>query len=161
MVKKLIWGAGVHHDKETSRKVILITGANRVIGLETARQLARRGCHVVIGVRDEESGRAAVQTVQAEGGPATFLPLDVSQSNSIEAAACAFPRIASHLDVLINNAGIYSEKGLTVLTVSRDQLTQDFQTNTFGPLAVTQGSCLFCGRRWQPGSSMSPAVTAS
>src|SRR5262249_26555960 len=90
------------------------------------------------GSRDEASGRAAAQTAQAEGGPATFLPLDVCSSESIAAAARAYSRVAGHLDVLINNAGIYPDKGVTVLTVSREQLTETFQTNTFGPLAVTQ-----------------------
>src|SRR5262249_14150161 len=108
------------------------------IGLETARQLARRGCHVVIGARDEAAGRAAGQAVQAEGGLATFLPLDVSKSDTIGATARAFAPGAGHLDGLLNNPGLYPDKGLTVLTVSRDQLTQTFQTNTFGPLAVTQ-----------------------
>src|SRR5262249_38664643 len=118
--------------------------------VETARQLARRGCHVVLGARDEASGRAAAQTAQAEGGPATFLPLDVSSSESIAAAARAYSRVADHLDVLINNAGIYPDKGLTVLPVSREQLTQTFQTNTFGPLAVTQAFLPFLRKAAAP-----------
>ena len=59
-------------------------------------------------------------------------------STSIRAAASNFATIADHLDVLVNNAGIYPDKGLTILTLPRDRLDQTFQTNTFGPLEVTQ-----------------------
>jgi NAD(P)-dependent dehydrogenase (short-subunit alcohol dehydrogenase family) len=121
-----------------TERIVLVTGANRGIGLETARQLARRKFSVVIAARDEGGGRRAAESITADGGKATFLPLDVSSSDSIWAAAKAFSRIADHLDVLINNAGIYPDKGLTVLTLSRDLLDQTFQTNTFGPLEVTQ-----------------------
>jgi NAD(P)-dependent dehydrogenase (short-subunit alcohol dehydrogenase family) len=66
---------------------MLITGANRGIGLETARQLARRGCHVVLASRNEESGRQAAQAISTDSGKATFLALDVRRSDSLGPSA--------------------------------------------------------------------------
>jgi NAD(P)-dependent dehydrogenase (short-subunit alcohol dehydrogenase family) len=124
--------------KKQAPRFVLITGANRGIGLESARQLAQRDFHVIIAARDELSGRNVTDAIIAEKGKATFLHLDVSDSASIRAAASNFASIADHLDVLINNAGIYPDKGLTILTLPRDRQDQTFQTNTFGPLEVTQ-----------------------
>jgi len=118
--------------------IALITGANRGIGLETAHQLARRGFHVVIAARDQRSGEQAAQAIHSAGGKATFLPLDVSSSESIQTAARRFDSIADRLDVLINNAGIYPDEGLNILTIPRQRMAETFQTNTFGPLEVTQ-----------------------
>ncbi len=119
-------------------RTALVTGANRGIGLETAKQLARRGFHVVIAARDEASGNLATKETEAFGGIATFLSLDVSDSKSIREAANRFANISDRLDVLINNAGIYPDEGVTIANVPRSIMVRTFQTNTFGPLEVAQ-----------------------
>src|SRR4051794_11681372 len=121
-----------------AEKIVLITGANRGIGLETARQLARRGFHVVIAARDDRGARQAAAGIQAAGGKATALLLDVSNSGSVRNAVEQFASVADHLDVLINNAGIYPDQDVSIVSLSRDRLAETFQTNTFGPLEVTQ-----------------------
>ncbi|MFA7098390.1 MAG: SDR family NAD(P)-dependent oxidoreductase, partial [Gammaproteobacteria bacterium] len=94
-------------------KTVLITGANRGIGFEIARQLALRGFHVVIGVRSEHQGQKAQRELE-QAGRVSVLVLDVSDSKSIAIAASRFAPIGQ-LDVLINNAGIYPDEGLSIL----------------------------------------------
>lgn len=118
--------------------IALITGANRGIGLEIARQLAKRGMQVVIGARRRTEGEQAAENIKRDGGRVSVLQMDVRESASLHTAAQEFSRLADHLDVLVNNAGIYPDRDVSVLTVSRDQLTATFQTNTVGPVLVTQ-----------------------
>jgi NAD(P)-dependent dehydrogenase (short-subunit alcohol dehydrogenase family) len=115
--------------------IALITGANKGIGLETARQLAKTGIHVLIGARDTAKGQAAVQTLQAEGLNAELLELDVTQEASVKAAAQNMMQRHGKLDILVNNAGINPEFPQSIFTIeqlSLEMLTQIYQTNVFG-----------------------------
>ena len=123
---------------EKTQRVALISGANRGIGLETGQQLIRRGFYVVLTARDEASGDRAARSVDAGDGSAAFLAIDVSSSDSIRQAASRFQGIADRLDVLVNNAGIYPDEGMNILTIPRNQMVQTLQTNALGPWEMTQ-----------------------
>src|SRR5439155_26347035 len=92
------------------KRIALVTGANKGIGFEVARDLARKGFHVFLGARDTESGEAAAEKLRKEGeedyGEITFLKINVSKSDSIRSAADEFARKSDRLDALVNNAGI-------------------------------------------------------
>ncbi|WP_437201854.1 SDR family NAD(P)-dependent oxidoreductase [Planctomicrobium sp. SH664] len=115
-------------------KTVLITGANRGIGLQVAKDLSQRGFHIILGARDRQAGEQARQEIV---GTVDVLELDVSSEISIQKAVARLGEDLS-LDVLINNAGIYQDQGFNIQTVSRERLDATFQTNAFGPLSVTQ-----------------------
>jgi NAD(P)-dependent dehydrogenase (short-subunit alcohol dehydrogenase family) len=119
------------------RRIAVVTGANKGIGLEIARQLARQGITVFIGARDEERGRAAAEKLQAEGLDARPLRLDVTDDASVAAAAAFVEQSAGHLDVLVNNAGIAIDDG-PPSRVSIDVLRRTYETNVFGIVRTTQ-----------------------
>jgi NAD(P)-dependent dehydrogenase (short-subunit alcohol dehydrogenase family) len=118
-----------------AKKIACVTGANKGIGFEIARQLLERDFYVVLTARNRDAGERAISQL---GAGACFLPLDVSDDVSIERAAKEFGVNHDRLDALVNNAGIYPDAGFNVLTISREQLIATFQTNTFGPLRVVQ-----------------------
>lgn len=116
----------------------LVTGANKGIGLEVVRQLAARGFHVFLTARGRELGEAAMQALRSQGLSVTFVPLDVTSPASIEAAVQQVKTTVDRLDVLINNAGVLEDNGGNALNLDLERLRRTFETNTLGPLLVTQ-----------------------
>jgi len=119
-------------------KTALITGASKGIGYETARQLATKGFHVFLGVRNVDSGRKAADALAKKGAKVTFLQLDVSDLESVSAAPGEFAKAADHLDVLVNNAGILLDGDSALLTIDDELIRKTLETNTLGPLRVTR-----------------------
>jgi NAD(P)-dependent dehydrogenase (short-subunit alcohol dehydrogenase family) len=119
-------------------KTALITGANKGIGYEAARQLAAKGFHVFLGARNPQAGRKAVQALGNSGAKTTFIQLDVTGAESVTAAAREFAKFADHLDVLVNNAGILFDGDSAILEVDVDLVQKTLETNTLGPLRVAQ-----------------------
>lgn len=120
-------------------KKALITGANKSIGLETARQLLKLGYFVYLGSRDLENGRKALEQLKAEGlDQAEVILLDVSDSQSVAAARTAIGHQTDVLDVLINNAGINGGMPQSALTLSLDRMEEAFNVNVYGVVRVTQ-----------------------
>ena len=119
-------------------KTALVTGANKGIGYEVARQLGRKGFHVFIGARNSQKGREATQALKDGGAIATFVRLDVSNAQSITDAVHAVSEIADHLDVLVNNAGVLLDGDSAIAQVDAQTVNDTLQTNTLGPLLVTQ-----------------------
>ena len=125
-------------DEQT--KVALITGANKGIGLETARQLGKLGITVLIGARDLAKGEAAVAELKKDGVDARAVKLDVDNSADYEAVKKLIEKDYGVLDILINNAGIMidSRKGNETSKTSQDVLRKTFNTNFFAVVGLTQ-----------------------
>jgi NAD(P)-dependent dehydrogenase (short-subunit alcohol dehydrogenase family) len=119
-------------------KTVLVTGANKGIGREVARQLAAKGFHVFVGARNAKAGRKAAEEIAKEAGEATFLEIDVADNGSVTTAAREFSGIHDHLDVLVNNAGIIVDGDDAILETSDDLVRKTLKTNTLGPLRVTR-----------------------
>jgi NAD(P)-dependent dehydrogenase (short-subunit alcohol dehydrogenase family) len=120
-------------------KTVLITGANKSIGFETARQLLKQGYYVYLGCRDLEKGEQAVDQLKAEGlDQVEPIVIDVNDSDSVKAARAALGAKISALDVLINNAGVAGGFPQNVLETDAKVFRQVFDTNVFGVVEVTQ-----------------------
>ncbi|HEX4166814.1 MAG TPA: SDR family oxidoreductase [Bryobacteraceae bacterium] len=123
-----------------AKKVALITGANKGLGFEMARQLAQAGVKVVLAARDPQKGQTAADNLQKEGLDVQFLKLDVTDKQDRIAAAAFLEKNFGRLDILINNAGVSLDGlgGGLASTTSEDSLRRSFETNLFAPIALTQ-----------------------
>jgi len=124
--------------KTPPARIALVTGANKGIGLEIARQLGRTGAHVLLGARAASLGEAAAAILLAEGGDVRFLAIDLTSPETIAAAAASISDDYGRLDVLVNNAGITDQADGPPSSCSMTSVRRIFDTNFFGSLAVTQ-----------------------
>ena len=120
-------------------KSVLITGANKGIGLETAKQLLQKGFYVYLGSRDLQNGLDAVEGLKSEGlTNVAAVQLDVTDENSVKTARAEMGEKTEVLDVLINNAGINGGNPYTALEADSDQFMVAFNTNVVGVARVTK-----------------------
>jgi len=124
----------------SEKKVALISGANKGIGFETARQLGKLGYTVLLGSRDPLKGEVAARQLRGEGIDARVVKLDVTRQSDIDAAAKLVEREFGALDALVNNAGVMVEKGWTINATSEtrlENLRATFEANVFAIVALT------------------------
>jgi NAD(P)-dependent dehydrogenase (short-subunit alcohol dehydrogenase family) len=122
--------------KTADQRVALVTGGNRGIGLEVCRQLARAGLHVFLGSRDLARGKEAADALAAEGLDVSVEGLDVADPQNVRACARRLEEAGVHVDVLVNNAGVYPTLG--ILQVDEATAEEALQVNLLGPLRTCQ-----------------------
>ena len=118
-------------------KIALVTGANKGIGFETSRELGKLGFKVILGARNETLGTAAVTILKNENIDAQFLLIDVTKQETIDKAIKFLGNQYGYIDVLINNAGVFLEKGMLPSELNMAALKATFDVNFFGIFAMT------------------------
>jgi NAD(P)-dependent dehydrogenase (short-subunit alcohol dehydrogenase family) len=125
--------------------IALVTGANRGIGFEVSRQLARAGMRVLMGARDQAKGEAAAAALAREGGDVEAVRLDVADAAQIRALD---PRLGA-VDVLVNNAGVDYDTDQSALFADLVRVRKTFETNLFGAWAMAEAVAPgMRARRW-------------
>lgn len=124
----------------TAKRVALVTGANRGIGFEIARQLAHQGLSVIMGARDEQSVGAAHKRLIDASLDVHATLLDVADATSIQGAMGRIEASFGRLDVLVNNAGIMIDGEIQILELGLGLLQNTIETNVFGPLLLSQAA---------------------
>jgi NAD(P)-dependent dehydrogenase (short-subunit alcohol dehydrogenase family) len=122
----------------SDKKIALVTGANKGIGFEIARQLAKQGNTVLLGARNEKKGEAATEKLRAENLDVRFLKLDVSNPETHESTRKYIEENFGKLDILVNNAGVSLDNQVPASQGTLEQWRGTFETNVFGTIALTQ-----------------------
>jgi NAD(P)-dependent dehydrogenase (short-subunit alcohol dehydrogenase family) len=120
-----------------NQKTVLVTGANKGIGFEVARELARLGLRVFLAARNAKAGQAAAEKL-GKDGKVSFIEIDISNGDSVRRAAEEVSRQTERLDVLVNNAGILLDEDKNALTITPETFEVTMRTNTLGPWLVAQ-----------------------
>lgn len=123
---------------ETQVKIALVTGANRGIGFEACRQLARLGMRVILTSRDVAAGERATESLRADSLQVDYYLLDVTDMQQVERLRQWLVERFGQLDVLINNAGVFLEEDKSVLRVPLDVVRTTMEVNFFGALYLCQ-----------------------
>lgn len=133
----------------STQKTALITGANKGLGREIARQLGHKGYSVWLGCRDAERGKQAAADLHKEGLDAHVLALDVTNDASVKAAAVTYGKTSDTLDVLVNNAGVATGGYTAPTEASLEDMRAVYEVNVFGPVRVTQAFVPFLRKAGQ------------
>lgn len=143
-------------------KTVLITGANKSIGLETTRVLLKEGYHVFLGSRDLKNGQEAVEKLKSEGFTTVeVIQLDVSNQESVNAARLLIGQKTTTLDALINNAGINGGMPQAAMEATIEQFRTVYETNLYGVVRVTQAFFDLLEKSDQPRIVMVSSLGAS
>jgi NAD(P)-dependent dehydrogenase (short-subunit alcohol dehydrogenase family) len=121
-----------------TKRIALVTGANKGIGLEIARQLRDTGVTVIVGARDLDRGREAADQIAADGEPLHVVQIDLTDEATISAAAAEIDARHGRLDILVNNAGIVDAADGPPSAAAIGSVRRLMETNFIGTLAVTQ-----------------------
>jgi NAD(P)-dependent dehydrogenase (short-subunit alcohol dehydrogenase family) len=124
-------------ERSSEGRVALVTGANKGIGLEIARQLAASGVTALVGARDSARGEAAAKALAADQLDARFVRIDVTEQSTIDEGASRIETDFGRLDILVNNAGIGIDNA-PPSQLEMDVLRRTYETNFFGVFAVTK-----------------------
>jgi NAD(P)-dependent dehydrogenase (short-subunit alcohol dehydrogenase family) len=116
------------------KRIAVVTGANRGIGLETCRQLSQQGIFTILTSREESKGKAALDTLRQEGGDLISHQLDITDQESINRLDAFILERYGRCDILVNNAGVFLDRGLSIFEVPIDLLKETLEINSFGAL---------------------------
>ena len=122
----------------STRQIALVTGANRGLGFEISRQLAKQGVTVLMGARNLESGETAAQTLRDKGLDVHAVKLDVTSVEDMDRLSRHIESEFGRLDVLVNNAAVLIDMNVAPTQLKEDILRQSFEVNFFGPYLLTQ-----------------------